>query len=113
MTLDRRACADIAVTAAPVAAIISSAVVTGRAVITIGSIVGVPAVVSFIIFVGRPGAQETPCRWVLLNRLVIFLLFRGGVIPIPRLVVVVILVFEFPIEKELEILAIGQGLIIL
>jgi hypothetical protein len=50
--LDRRTCADIAVTAAPVAAIISSAIITGRAVITIGSIVGVPAVISVIIFVG-------------------------------------------------------------
>jgi hypothetical protein len=39
------------------------------------------------------------------------LLFRGGVIPIPRLVV--ILVFQFPVEKELEILAIGEGLIVL
>jgi hypothetical protein len=42
------------------------------------------------------------------NRLIIFLLFRG-VIPIPGLV----LVFPFPVEKELEILAISQGLIVL
>jgi hypothetical protein len=110
-------CTNIAVAAAPVAAIISSAVVTGRAVITIGSIVGVPAVVSIIvfIFVGWPGAQETPCHRVLLGWLVVFLLFWGGVIPIPRFVVVVIivLVFQFPGKKESEILAIGQGLIIL
>jgi hypothetical protein len=48
MTLDWRTCADITIAAAPVAAIISSAVITGGAVITIGSIVGVPAVVIFI-----------------------------------------------------------------
>jgi hypothetical protein len=108
MALDRRTCADITITAAPIATIISSAVVTRGAVITIDSIIGVPAVV---VSIGRPGAQETLCRRVLLSRLVIFLLFRGGVIPIPRLIVV--LVFQFPVEKELEILAIGQGLIIL
>jgi hypothetical protein len=51
MALDRRTCTDIVVTAAPVAAIISSAVVTGRAVITIGSVVGVPTVVSVVVFV--------------------------------------------------------------
>jgi hypothetical protein len=109
MTLDRRTCTDIIVATAPVAAIISSAVVTGGAIITISSVVGVPAVVSVIVFVGRPDAQETPCRRVLLSRLVVFLLFRGAVVPIPRLV----LVFQVPIEKELEILTIGQGLIAL
>jgi hypothetical protein len=111
--LDRRTCADITVAAVPIAAIISSAIVTGRAVITIGSIVGVLAVVSIIVFIGRPGAQETPCRRVLLSQLIIFLFFQGGVIPIPRLIVVVVLVFQFPVEKELEILSIGQGLIVL
>jgi hypothetical protein len=103
--LDWRTCADIAVAAA----IISSAVVTGGAIITIGSIIGVLAVASIVVFIGQPGTQETPCRQVLLSRLVVFLLFRGGVVPIPRL----ILVFQFPVEKELEILAIGQGLIVL
>jgi hypothetical protein len=102
--LDRRTCANIAVAAAPIAVIISSVVITGRAV-------GVPTVVSIIVFVGRPGAQETPYCRVVLSRLVVFLLFQGGVVPIPRLVV--ILVFQFPVEKELEILAIGQGLIVL
>jgi hypothetical protein len=52
MALDRRTCADIAVTAAPVAAIISSAAITGGAVITISSVVGVPAVVSVVVFIG-------------------------------------------------------------
>jgi hypothetical protein len=73
--LDRRTCADIAIAAAPVAAIISSAIVTRRAVITIGSIIEVPTVVSIIVFIGRPGTQETPCRRGLLSRLVVFLLF--------------------------------------
>jgi hypothetical protein len=54
MALDRRTCADIAVTIAPIAAIISSAVVTRRDIVTIGSIVGVLTVV--VVFVGRPGA---------------------------------------------------------
>jgi hypothetical protein len=58
MSLDRRTCADIAVTAALIAAIISSAVVTRGVVITISSVVGVPAVVSIIIFVRRPGAHD-------------------------------------------------------
>jgi hypothetical protein len=39
--------------------------------------------------------------------------FRGGVVPIPRLVVIIVLVFQFPVEKELEILTIGHGLIVL
>jgi hypothetical protein len=113
MALDRRTWADIAVTATPVTAIIFSVVVTGGAIVTIGSVVGVPIVVSVVVFVRWPGTQETPYRRVLLNRLIIFLLFWGGVVPIPRLIVVVVLVFQFPIEKELEILAIGQGLIVL
>jgi hypothetical protein len=57
MVLDQRTCADITVAAAPVAAIISSVVVTGRAIITIGSIVGVPTIVPVIIFIGRLGTQ--------------------------------------------------------
>jgi hypothetical protein len=65
--LDRRTCADIVVAAAPVAAIISNAIMTGGSIITIGSIVGVPAVVSVIVFIGRPGALETPYRRVLLS----------------------------------------------
>jgi hypothetical protein len=92
---------------------LSSAIVTRGAVITIDSVVGVPAVVSVIIFIGWPGMQETPCHRVLLSRLIVFLLFWGWVVPIPRLIIVVVLVFQFPVEKELEILAIGQGLIIL
>jgi hypothetical protein len=33
--------------------------------------------------------------------------------PIPGLIIIIILVFQFPVEKELEILAIDQGLIVL
>jgi hypothetical protein len=110
--LDRRTCADIAIAAAPVTAIISSTFITWGNIITIGSVIRVPIVISVVIFVRWPGVQETPYRQVLLSRLAIFLLTWGGVVPIPRLVVVV-LIFQFPIEKELQILAIGQGLIVL
>jgi hypothetical protein len=44
--LDRRTCADIAVSATPIAAIFSSPVVTGGAIITISS------VISVVVFVG-------------------------------------------------------------
>jgi hypothetical protein len=94
MSLDRRTCADIAIAVAPVAAIISNAVVTGGAVITIGSIIGVPAVISVVILIGRPGAQETPYHRVLLSQLVV-VVFRGGVVPIPRLIVIIVLVLIF------------------
>jgi hypothetical protein len=33
--------------------------------------------------------------------------------PFPRHVVVIIFIFQFPIEEELEVLTIGQGLIVL
>jgi hypothetical protein len=99
MTLDWRNRADvtIVIAAATVAAIVSGAVITGGA----------------IVFVRWPGAQETPCRRVLLGRLIIILLFRGGVMPFPGHVIVVIFIFQFPVEEELEVLAIGQGLIVL
>jgi hypothetical protein len=84
-------------------------VITSGAIIVIGSVVRVPAVV----FVRRPGAQETPCRWVRLGRLIVVLLFRGGVVPFLGHNVVVIFIFQFPVEEELEVLAIGEGLIVL
>jgi hypothetical protein len=56
MMLDWRTCADITITTAPVAAIISSTVVTGGAIITIGFVVNVPAVIFVVIFIGRPDA---------------------------------------------------------
>jgi hypothetical protein len=75
MMLDRRTCTDIAIAAATVTTIISSTIIIGGAIITIGSVVRVPAVISIIVFVGRPSVQETPCHWILLSQLVIFLLF--------------------------------------
>jgi hypothetical protein len=50
----------------------------------------VPAIISVIIFIRLPGAQETPYCRVLLNRLIVFLLLQGGVVPIPKLIVVVL-----------------------
>jgi hypothetical protein len=99
--LDWRNRADVAIIiaiAAVIAAIVSDIVVTGGAIIVIGSIigvhvVGVPAVISIVIFVRRPGAQKTPCRRVLLGRLVVILLFRGGVVPFPGHIIVVIFIF--------------------
>jgi hypothetical protein len=57
--------------------------------------------------------QETPCRRVLLGRLVIILLFRGGVVPFLGHIIVIIFIFQFPIEEELEVLTVGQGLVVL
>jgi hypothetical protein len=115
--LDWRNRIDVAIiiTAATVAAIISGAVITGGAIIAIGSIIGVPTVVSVIVFVRWPGAQETPCHRVLLGRLIVILLFRGGVVPFPGHIVIVIFIFifQFPVEEELEVLVIGQRLIVL
>jgi hypothetical protein len=102
---------DVAIVIA--AAIVSGTVITGGAIIAVGSIVGVPVVVSVVVFIIRPGTQETPCRRVLPGRLVIILLFRGGVVPFPGHVIVDIFIFQFPVEAELEVLAIGQGLVVL
>jgi hypothetical protein len=97
MMLDCRNRADIAIviTVAVVAAIVSGIVITGGAIIVVGSVVGVPAVVSVVVFVRRPSAQETPCRRVLVSRLI------------------VIFMFQFLIGVELGVLAVGQGLIVL
>jgi hypothetical protein len=95
MTLDWRNRADVAIViaTAAVAAIVSGTVITGGAIIAIGSVIRVLAVVSIIVFVRRPGAQETPYRRVLLGRLVIIFLFGGGVVPFPGHVVIVIFIF--------------------
>jgi hypothetical protein len=113
MTLDWRNRANIAIiiAAATVAAIISGTVITGGAIVTVGSIVRVPTVVSIVVFIRRPSAQETPYSQVLLGRLIVILLFRGGVVPFLGHVIIVI--FQFPVEEELEALAVGQGLIVL
>jgi hypothetical protein len=95
MALDWRNHADIAIiiAAAAIAAIISGTVITSGAIIAVSSIVGVPAIVSVIIFVRWPGAQETPYRRVLLGRLIVVLLFRGGVVPFSGHVVIIIFIF--------------------
>jgi hypothetical protein len=115
MTLDWRNHTDVAIiiAAATIAVVLSGTVITSEAIIAVSSVIGVPDVVSVVIFVRRPGAQETPCRLVLLGRLIIILLFRGGVVPFPGHVIIVIFIFQFPIEDELEVLTIGQGLVIL
>jgi hypothetical protein len=99
-------------TTATVAAIISGTVVTGGAIVVVGSVVGVPTVVSIVVFVRWLSAQETPRRRVLLGRLIVILLFRG-VVPFLGHVVIVIFIFQFPVEEELEVLTVGQGLVVL
>jgi hypothetical protein len=115
MTLDWRNCADVAIiiAAAAVAAIDSGTVITSGAIITVGSVVIVPTVVSVVVFVRWPGAQETPYHRVLIGRLIVILLFRGGVVPFLGHIVIVIFIFQFSIEVELKVLAIGQGLVVL
>jgi hypothetical protein len=115
MMLDWRNRADVTIiiAIAAVTAIVSGTVITSGAIITIGSIVRVPVIVSVVIFIWWPGAQETPYRRVLLSWLIVVLLFRGGVVPFPGHVIIIIFIFQFPIEEELEVIAIGQGLIIL
>jgi hypothetical protein len=112
--LDWRNRADIAIiiTATVVATVVSGTVITSGAIIAVGSIVEVPAVVSIVIFVRWPGAQQTPYRWVLLGQLVVVLLFRG-VMPFSGHVIVIIFIFQFLVEVELEVLTVGQGLIVL
>jgi hypothetical protein len=82
-TLDWRNRADITIiiATATVAAVISSTIIAGGAIVAIDSIVRVPAIVSIVVFIRRPGTQETSYRWVFLGRLVVVLLFRGGVVP--------------------------------
>jgi hypothetical protein len=113
--LDWRNRTDVAIiiATAAVATIVSSTILTSGAIVTIGSVVGVPAIISVIVFVRWPGAQETPCHRVLLDRVIIILLFQGGVMPFPGHIVIIIFIFQSPIEEELEVLAIGQGLIVL
>jgi hypothetical protein len=103
-----RADITIVITAAAIVVVVSCTIIAGGAIIAVDSIIGVPAVV----FIGRPGAQETSCHWVFLGWLVIILLFWGGVVPFPWHIIVVVFIFQFPIEEELEVLTIDQGLII-
>jgi hypothetical protein len=93
--------------------IVITVVVASGTIVTVDSVVEVPVVVSNVVFIGRPSAQETSCCQVFLSWLVIVLLFRGGVVPFPGHNVVIVFIFQFPIEEELEVLAIGQGLVVL
>jgi hypothetical protein len=100
MVLDWRNRTDVTIIieAATIAAVVSGTIITSGAIIAVGSIIGVPVVV---IFVRWPSVQETPCRRVLLGRLIIVLLFWGGVMPFPGHVIVAIFIFQFPVEEDL------------
>jgi hypothetical protein len=113
--LDWRNCTDVAIiiATATIIAIIFGTVIISGAIVVVGFVIRVPTIISVVVFIRRPGAQETPYRRVLLGRLIVILLFRGGVVPFPRHVVVIIFIFQFPVKEELEVLAVGQGLIIL
>jgi hypothetical protein len=115
VALDWRDSVDITIviTAIAVVAVVSGTIIAGGAIVAVDSIIGVPAVVSIIIFIGRLGAQETSCRWVFLGRLIIVLVFWGGVVPFLGHIIVVVFIFQFPIEEELEVLVVGQGLVVL
>jgi hypothetical protein len=108
--LDWRNRADITIViaAAAITTIVSDTIIAGGAIIAVDSISGVPAVV----FIGWPGAQETSCHRVFLGQLIIVLLF-WGVMPFPGHIIIVVFIFQFPVEEELEVLAVGQGLVIL
>jgi hypothetical protein len=106
VVLDWRNRADIII-------VITDATVVSDTIVAVDSVVGVPTIISIITFIGRPDVQETSCRRVFLDRLVVLLLFQGGVVPFPGHIIVIVFIFQFPIEEELEVLAIGQGLIVL
>jgi hypothetical protein len=103
----------IIITAAAIATIISDTIITGKAIIAIDSIVVVPTIVFIVVFIRWPGAQEASCRRVFLSWLIAVLLFRGGVVPFLGHIIVIIFIFQFPVKEELEVLTVGQGLIIL
>jgi hypothetical protein len=109
VALDWRNCTDITIiiTAAAVATVVSGTIVASGAIITVDSVVGVPAIVYIVVFIGRPGTQETFCHWAFLDRLVVVLLFQGGVVPFPGHIVIVVFIFQFPVEEELEVLTVG------
>jgi hypothetical protein len=108
-----RADVTIVIAAAAVAAIISGTIITGGAIIAVGSVIRVPVVISVVIFVRWPGTHETPCRRVLLGWLIVILIFWGGVVPFPGHIIIILFIFQFLIEEELEVLDIGQGLVVL
>jgi hypothetical protein len=103
----------IVITAITVAAVVSGTIVAGGAIVAIDSVVRVPAIVSIVVFIGWLGAQETSCRQVFLSWLVVILLSWGGVVPFPRHIIIFFFIFQFPVEEELEVLIVGQGLVVL
>jgi hypothetical protein len=103
----------IIISTAAVATIVSGTIITGEAIIAIDSIVVVLTIVFIIIFIRWPSAQEASCRRVFLSRLIAVLLFWGGVVPFLGHIIVIIFIFQFSVKEELEVLAVGQGLIVL
>jgi hypothetical protein len=79
----------IIITTATVATVVSDTIVAGGAIVAVDSVVRVPAVIS----IGQPGVQETSCRLVFLGRLIVIVLFRGGVMPFLGHIVVIVFVF--------------------
>jgi hypothetical protein len=57
--------------------------------------------------------QEASCRRVFLGWLIAVLLFWGGVVPFPGHIVIIVFIFQFPVKEKLEVLTIGQGLVVL
>jgi hypothetical protein len=105
VALDWRDRADITIviTATAVTVVVSGTIVANGAIIAVDSVVEVPAVVSIVVFIGQLGAQETSCHRVFLGRFIIVVLFRGGVVPFLGHIVVVVFIFQFPIEEEPEV----------
>jgi hypothetical protein len=89
-------------------AAIVSAAVTNVAAATFGLFI----IIIFVVF-RRLATQEASCYQVFLGRCVIDFFLRGGEVPLPGHVVIAIFIFQFVVEEELEVLAIGQGFIIL
>jgi hypothetical protein len=107
--LDWGNCADITIviTTTAVTAVVSGTIVAGEAIIAINSVIGVPAAVFIVVFSGLPDTEEASYHRFFLSQLITVLLFRGGVVPFPGHIVVIIFNFQFPIKEELEVLAVG------
>jgi hypothetical protein len=69
-------------------------------------------IIVIFIVLQRPTTQEAYCCRVFLGRWGIDFFLRGGEVPLPGHIVVIIFI-HFPTKEELEIFAVGQGFIIL